>query len=292
MKFFNKSFLLLVLLSVSLVFAPIVVRAEDAADESDEDAVVNEEATGNEEAAASVEAEGEEEAVVDSLASPFVRTNVLFIKPESTDLPAGRLARLLVSFQNNGSAAFLVEGIEGSLRFPQDFSYHIQNFTAFEFNKVVESERESTFEYMFTPSETFSQRQFGLIVNLRYRDLEGKQFLNTVFNETISIVDFEEGFDGETFFLYVFLAAIVVLLAVAAQHFLSKKSKIGRVFASSSHKASNGHHANSNSNDVDFGWIPKEHLQQNKSPRTSPRQRNGKNGNAVSATGNSSNDEQ
>ncbi len=69
---------------------------------------------------------GEEESV-DSLSSPFARTNILFVKPESTDLPAGRLARVLVSFQNNGSSAFLVEGIDGSLRFPQDFSYFIQN---------------------------------------------------------------------------------------------------------------------------------------------------------------------
>jgi len=44
-------------------------------------------------------------------------------------------------------------------------------FSVFEFNKVIESEREATFDYMFTPSETFSSRQFGLTINLRYRDM-------------------------------------------------------------------------------------------------------------------------
>ena len=46
----------------------------------------------------------------------------------------------------------------------------MKQFTAFEYNKVVESEHESTFEFVFTPSETFSQRQFGLVINLRYKD--------------------------------------------------------------------------------------------------------------------------
>jgi translocon-associated protein subunit alpha len=73
----------------------------------------------------------EDEPVGSSLSSPFVRTNILFIKPESSDLPAGKLARVLISFQNNGSDAFLVEGIDGSLRFPQDFSYYIQNVRSF-----------------------------------------------------------------------------------------------------------------------------------------------------------------
>jgi hypothetical protein len=86
---------------------------------------------------------------------------------------------------------------------------------------MVESEQESTFEFMFTPSETFSQRQFGLVISLRYKDMDSKSFINSVFNETITIVEPEEGFDGETFFLYIFLAAIVVLLGLVGNHFLS-----------------------------------------------------------------------
>jgi translocon-associated protein subunit alpha len=51
---------------------------------------------------------------------------------------------------------------------------------------------------MFTPSETFASRQFGLTINLRYRNTDGKPFINTVFNETVSIVEPDEGLDGET----------------------------------------------------------------------------------------------
>lgn len=287
MKFFNLSFCLLVLLSLSLTFVPI--RADSQADE---DAVVNEEGGNAEELLqAASESEVEEESV-DSLSSPFAKTNILFVQPESADLPAGRLVKLLIGFQNNGTSSFVVEGIDGSFRFPQDFSYYIQNFSYFQFNKEVEPERESTFEYMFTPSETFAQRQFGLNINVRYRDQDGKAFVNAVYNETVSIVEPDEGFDGETFFLYIFLAAIVVLLALAGQHFLStfrRKGKIPRFGGSNGHKAqyTNGVQ-NGNGKDIDFEWIPKEHLQ-NKSPRTSPRKRNGTN---KVSSGNSSNDEQ
>jgi len=282
MKLLNKSFGLLLLISLSLVFCPVVVRSDD----SDEDATIN-----NDSDALKTEEATEDPNKITS--SPFVKTKILFVQPESSDLPAGRLVKLLVGFRNNGTSSFLIDGIDGSFRYPQDFSYYIQNFTAFEYRKVVESEKEATFEYMFTPSETFAQRQFGLTINLRYRNPEGKQFINSVFNETVNIVEPDEGFDGETFLLYVFLAAILVLLAIVAQQFFTVFKKKGRSTKSSAQKVSNG--SSNSTGDIDLEWIPKEHLQTNKSPKVSPRQRraNGRtNGNAVSTSGNSSNDEQ
>ena len=59
---------------------------------------------------------------------------MLFIQPESSDLPAGRLVKMLVGFQNNGTTDFVVEALEGSFRYPQDFSYHIQNVIFDELN--------------------------------------------------------------------------------------------------------------------------------------------------------------
>lgn len=286
MKLLNKTFGILLLVVLGLAMCPISsIRAED---DIEDDTVVSEESAGN--AGEDVQATEDEDAIT---SSPFVKTNILFVEPEKADLPAGRLVKLLVGFQNNGTSGFLVEGIEGSFRYPQDFSYYIQNFTGFQYNKQVEAQKEATFEYLFTPSETFSSRQFGLTINLRYKNAEGKLFVNTVFNETVSVVEPEEGLDGETFFLYIFLAAIVVLLAIVAQQFLSKKRR-GGVKPSYTQKASsNGH---STSNGVDLQWIPKEHLssKEDRSPRVSPRQRkaNGssKNG-GIASSGNSSNDE-
>jgi len=279
---------------LNLIFCPALVRSEDDIDDvEDEDAVINEDAGSNDEVQTTADTDLEDEPTdLNSLASPFVKTNILFVQPESSDLPAGRLVKLLVSFQNNGTSSFIVDSIDGSFRYPQDFSYFIQNFSTFEFNKVIESEREATFDYLFTPSETFSSRQFGLTINLRYRDLEGKQFVNAIFNDTINVVEPEEGLDGETFFLYVFLAAIIMLVSFGLYQFMSVFKKKGRPssksYASNTSKLPNG---TQNSSDIDFEWIPKEHLQTNKSPKVSPRQRKPKNGSALSASGNSSNDE-
>ena len=93
---------------------------------------------------------------------------------------------------------------------------------------MVEPARQATFEYAFTPSETFNARPFGLTINLNYKDAvseitrktsrlryvnlclcekescfgfvlqEGNFFQDAVFNETINIVDADEGLDGET----------------------------------------------------------------------------------------------
>jgi translocon-associated protein subunit alpha len=294
MKLLTKSVFLIFIISLNLLFSPALVRSEDEADDvEDEDAVINEDAGSNDEVQTTTDTELDDEpSDLNQLSSPFVKTNILFVQPESSDLPAGRLVKLLVSFQNNGSSSFIVDSIDGSFRYPQDFSYFIQNFSTFEFNKVIESEREATFDYLFTPSETFSSRQFGLTINLRYRDIEGKQFVNAIFNDTINVVEPEEGLDGETFFLYIFLAAIVVLVSFGLYQFFSVFKKKGRSsnksYASTASKLPNG---TQNSGDVDFEWIPKEHLQTNKSPKVSPRQRKTKNGSALSASGNSSNDE-
>lgn len=133
------------------------------------------------------------------------------------ELFAGKLTRLLVGARNNGTQSFVVESIDGSLRYPQDFTYYIQNFTALRAEKTVEPGLESTFEYLFMPSETFNGRPMGLVVLVNYRNnvrhsflsisfflqnvlcvQEGKRFQNVVFNQTINFIDAEEGFDGET----------------------------------------------------------------------------------------------
>lgn len=76
-----------------------------------------------------------------------------------------------------------------------------------------------------------------------------------MFNQTVSIVEVDEGMDGETFFLYVFLLAFTILLLVAGHHFLSsfgrKKGQKSYVEVGTSKK-----------NGVDYDWIPKELLKE------------------------------
>lgn len=203
--------------------------------------------------------------------SPDFRTVHLFVHPaKANELVAGKLTRLLVGARNKGAQSFVVESIDGSLRYPQDFTYHIQNFTAFRSEKVLESGSESTFEYLFMPSETFNGRPMGLVVVINYRNNEGKHFQNVVFNQTINLTDADEGFDGETFFLYVFLGAIFVLLGfIAYQYLLSARVKR----ATGKQGSQNLLSSQQGKGNYDVDWIPKHHLAQNRSPRKSPSQR-------------------
>lgn len=218
-----------------------------------------------------VEDDEEEEEAEDTplKPSPDADTTFLFTQPSGLglELPAGKDVHFLVGFANRGSKDFVVEAMDASFRYPLDFSFHIQNFSAISYNRVVKPKQEITLYYAFYTSETFSSRPFGLTVNLYYKDTEGYQYLDAVFNETITIVEVDESLDGETFFLYVFLAACVVLLFVAAQQFLTSFT---RKKTSASQKIEMG--TQNNQNDVDYDWLPKERLNElNKSPRRSPR---------------------
>ncbi|CAF0805196.1 unnamed protein product [Adineta steineri] len=204
--------------------------------------------------------------------SPDFRTVNVFIQPATStnELVAGKLTRLLVGTRNNGTQNFVVESIDGSLRYPQDFTYYIQNFTSLRSEKVLEPGLEATFEYLFMPSETFNGRPMGLVVLINYRNNEGKHFQNVVFNQTINLTDAEEGFDGETFFLYIFLAAIFVLAGfLVYQYLLSHRVK--RISGKQGSQNFLGNQQTKGSYDPD--WIPKHHLAQNRSPKKSPNQR-------------------
>ncbi len=49
----------------------------------------------------------------------------------------------------------------------------------------------------------------------------GFSFYEAVFNEIVKIVELNEGLDGETVFLYIFMSACVILLLVGGQQLLS-----------------------------------------------------------------------
>lgn len=218
-----------------------------------------------------------------STASVDADTTILFTKPttshlSSMELPGGQLVEFLVGFTNKGKTDFILENLETSLRYPMDFKFYIQNFTNLVVNKVVKPNHETTLQYSFIPSETFAGRPFGLNINLNYRNANGDLFNEAVYNETVQIVELDEGLDGETVFLYLFLAACVILTLVGGQQLLSSFGKKSR--SSSSSKKQVVEIGTSNPNNVDFDWLPNNIVNRlNKSPKEpkqSPRQRNKK----------------
>lgn len=92
------------------------------------------------------------------------------------DLQAGYAVEFLVGFINKGDEDYLVESMEASFRYPMDYTYYIQNFTALPYNKEVKPKQEATFVYSFIPNEAFAGRPFGLNIQLNYRDASGNYY--------------------------------------------------------------------------------------------------------------------
>ncbi|XP_064805568.1 translocon-associated protein subunit alpha-like isoform X1 [Oncorhynchus masou masou] len=240
------------------------VNAEDEDDEAEVEDDENTELTEEKE-------EEEEEAVGgDVKASPNADTTILFVKGD--DFPANDIVKFLMGFTNKGSDNFMVESLDASFRYPQDFQFYIQNFTALQLGIVVPAGRQATFEYSFIPAEPMGGRPFGLVINLNYKDSNGNLFQDAVFNQTVTITEREDGLDGETIFMYVFLSGLGLLVVVGLHQLLESRKR--RRPAAKVEMGTSSH------NDVDMSWIPQETLNQimqsrrdKASPRRSPRKR-------------------
>ncbi|XP_077365550.1 translocon-associated protein subunit alpha isoform X2 [Festucalex cinctus] len=286
-----RKFILLVLLAfpVNVVFrgppvaAEVVREDEDAVemeedvvdgvtadDEDDEAEVEDDERTElmGEKEEEEEEEEEEEVSVGEMKASPNADTTILFVKGE--DFPANDIVKFLLGFTNKGSEDFVVDSLDASFRYPQDYQFHIQNFTALQLGTAVPPGRQATFEYSFIPAEPMGGRPFGLVINLNYKDGEGNVFQDAVFNQTVTVTEKEDGLDGETVFMYIFLSGLGLLLVVGLHQLLESRKR--RRPAPKVEMGTSSH------NNVDLSWIPQETLNQmNKaSPRRSPRKRNHK----------------
>ncbi|XP_031734337.1 translocon-associated protein subunit alpha isoform X1 [Anarrhichthys ocellatus] len=243
---------------------------DDVTDEDDEAEVEDDE---NVELTEEKEEEEEEALVGEVKASPNADTTILFVKGD--DFPANEIVKFLLGFSNKGPENFVVESLDASFRYPQDYQFYIQNFTALQLGIVVPASKQATFEYSFIPAEPMGGRPFGLVINLNYKDGNGNVFQDAVFNQTVTVTEREDGLDGETIFLYVFLSGLG-LLVVVGLHQLMESRKRRRPAA----KVEMG---TSSHNDVDLSWIPQETLNQimqsrrdKASPKRSPRKRNQK----------------
>ncbi|KAF7248577.1 Translocon-associated protein subunit alpha [Varanus komodoensis] len=205
----------------------LLVAAQDATEDEEaiEDTVVedeDEEAEVEEDEPTELTEEKEEEDLSgEPKASPNADTTILFVKGE--DFPANNIVKFLVGFTNKGTEDFIVESLDASFRYPQDYQFFIQNFTALPLNTVVPPQRQATFEYSFIPAEPMGGRPFGLVINLNYKDQNGNFFQDAVFNQTVTIIEKEDGLDGETIFMYMFLGGLGLLVIVGLHQLLESR---------------------------------------------------------------------
>jgi len=185
-----------------------------------------------------------------------------------TAVSRSEVVTFLIGFANKGEKDFTVHFTEPSFRYPMDYSYSMLNLTAARYERTVAPKQEATFDYRFIPSDAFIGRPVGFVVNLHYTDSAGGYFVNNVFNETITVQEDEGPLNSETFFLFIILGGLVVLLLFAAQQYLSKFTRKSPGTYHHQSKQETG-----TSSDVDFDWIPKEYINQ-KSPKTNASPRN------------------
>uniref|UniRef100_G3PM98 Translocon-associated protein subunit alpha n=1 Tax=Gasterosteus aculeatus aculeatus TaxID=481459 RepID=G3PM98_GASAC len=203
-----------------------------------------------------------------SSASPNADTTILFVKGD--DFPANEIVKFLLGFSNKGPENFVVESLDASFRYPQDYQFYIQNFTALQLGIEVPASRQATFEYSFIPAEPMGGRPFGLVINLNYKDANGNIFQDAVFNQTVTITE-----PSTPPHLRLTSCSLTYSSSSSLQH-LPLRLPVGpRARRRPAPKVEMG---TSSHNDVDLSWIPQETLNQiNKaSPRRSPRKRNQK----------------
>lgn len=203
--------------------------------------------------------------------SPYADTHLLFTRPlyqagVQLDLPGGQPVEFVVGFLNKAEELdFFVDSVEASIRYPMDFNYVIQNFSAIAYNREVKPGHEATVSYAFLPADAFAGRPFGLNIQLNYHDSQGAQYFESIFNETITVSETTEGLDGETFFLYIFLVGGVVLLGVVGQQYLSGAAGKKKRGTAPRKVVEVG----TSNNDVDYDWLPEEVKRQlQKSPKS------------------------
>ncbi|XP_035245416.1 translocon-associated protein subunit alpha-like [Anguilla anguilla] len=236
-----------------------VVEEED----EDEDEVLVEEAQVSE--SDTDEDLDEDSTGTDVTSHPDADTTIVFVTGE--EFPANEIVKFLVGFTNKGSQDFTVQSLEASFRYPQDYQFYIQNFTALPLSTVVQPQRQASFEYSFIPAQQMAGRPFGLVILLNYLDSEGNGFQSAIYNQTVTIIELDEGLDGETMFMYVFLSGLVALLLFGIYQVLEARTRKRLPV-----KVETG---TGGLNDVDISWIPQETLNvMNKaSPKASPRKR-------------------
>uniref|UniRef100_UPI00358FC78C translocon-associated protein subunit alpha isoform X2 n=1 Tax=Myxine glutinosa TaxID=7769 RepID=UPI00358FC78C len=232
---------------------------EDEADVQDEDEVIVERLEDVR------EGDGGDLMAGEPMASANADTTIMFVRGE--EFPANRVVKFMVGFTNKGPDEFVVEYLDASFRYPQDFQFYIQNFSALPLNVVVLPRQQASFEYSFIPAEPMGGRPFGLVINLSYRD-GVTQYRDAVFNQTVTVTEPDEGLDGEMFFMYLFLGGLLILLLVVVHQLMEARKKrrpTGRAVEMGTTVV----------NGVDMSWIPQETLDyMNKnSPRRSPRKR-------------------
>lgn len=170
------------------------------------------------------------------------------------EFPIGKEIRFLVGFKNKGQQDFEVQNMDTSFRYALDFSYVLQNFTSNPYNRVIGPNQESSFGYSLYVSEQYAARAYGFTVNLLYSDKNGVQYRNTVFNETVTLIELDEGLNSESIFLCILLAGLLGAIGYGLNKLYLKY--VNPMTRRSTNKPREQEKQSTTSAEVDYDWLP------------------------------------
>jgi len=250
---------------VTIADGGMFARAEDSTTDEDEIEVDAEGPASPDVEQPEEDATEDEEADKKNQGSPDIDLALLFSKPvgDGSELPAGRPVEFAIGIKNSGNRDYIIDGADASFRYPMDYNYHIQNFSAALYGISVKPNQEASVMYSFVPADVFAGRPLGLTINLGYHDADGQDFIEAVFNSTVNIMEVDEGFDLETLFMYLFLLGLLGLVGFlgyqAVDSYVIGGTKKATIKKSSSSSVVPTVEMGSSGEDVDYQWLP-DHL--------------------------------
>jgi len=170
--------------------------------------------------------------IEDSEGGPSFDVATTFLYPEHDEpytFTINEQSTILVHFANEGTRTFNVTGIGAHLHSPYDLSYYIANFTARPVGEIVGPSAELTLDYSFSAG-SLEPVEFWFSVWVSYNDAAGREYVSTVFNNTIQLVDGPTKYTFEDFVSY----GSWLIMAAGAYYFYTKE---GNPFATKKQKA-------------------------------------------------------
>lgn len=162
-----------------------------------------------------------------------IETRYFFPKYTDRKLGIGEKVTLLIHVQNRGKKEFNFSHMGAHLHSPYDYSYYIQNFTVVQPHGAnIKPKEQITLAYQFTPDASLEPVEFWFSSWIVYNGSENQQYVNTVYNGTVELIEERTPADVKRFFT-AFLAAAGGLLVLVIYTRVNSASKTTRTKAAS-----------------------------------------------------------
>eukprot|EP01025_Chloroclados_australasicus_P039600 TRINITY_DN4107_c0_g1_i4.p2 TRINITY_DN4107_c0_g1~~TRINITY_DN4107_c0_g1_i4.p2 ORF type:complete len:265 (-),score=31.88 TRINITY_DN4107_c0_g1_i4:419-1213(-) len=150
-------------------------------------------------------------------------------------IPAGEVVDVLVGIQNGSPEMLNVTAAMGSINFPQNFSFYVQNFSLYQYHQVVAPQQSLSLLYQVRSDPNLYARDWIFAFTLFYHS-NGVQYSNTFFNESVTVVEPDRAIDFEMLFMYVVLLGLLAIGGFFAYQAIKDKPLVKKMTTSTTKK--------------------------------------------------------